>query len=100
LKLGILVKSDKNSKSIIGLTKAAVSKGHGVDVFVMDQGVKLLHKPSLRNLLKTPGVSLIFCQHSADVIGISPDGIVREAVSGSQYDNACMNREVDRIIVL
>jgi peroxiredoxin family protein len=100
LKLGILINTDKHTKSLKGLIKAAVSKGYEVVLFVMDDGVKLLHKPSLKHLLKIPGVSLTFCQHSADVIGVSSNGISMEAVSGSQYDNACMNREVDRLIIL
>ncbi|MCK5512099.1 MAG: DsrE family protein [Thermodesulfovibrionia bacterium] len=100
MKLGILVNTDRNAKSVTGLTKAAVSKGHEVVLFMMDEGVKLLQKAPLANLVKTPGVRLTFCQHSADVIGVSSNGFVKEAVSGSQYDNACMNREVDRLIVL
>lgn len=100
MKLGILVNSDRYLRIIIGLTKAAVSKGHEVFLFVMDEGVRLLKKSSLRNLLKLSGVSLTFCQHSADVIGISSNEIPKEAISGSQYDNASMNREVDRVIVL
>ena len=100
MKLGILVNTDRNTKSLAGLTKAAVSKGHEVVLFLMDEGVKLLQKAPIANLLKTREVTLTFCQYSADVIGVTANGIFREAVSGSQYDNACMIREVDRLVVL
>jgi predicted peroxiredoxin len=100
LKLGILVNTDRHPIILKGLTQAALEKGHEVVIFVMDKGVKLLNKPAIVKLLKTPGISLTFCQHSADVIGIKSNGIVKEANAGSQYDNACMTREVDRLIVL
>lgn len=100
MKLGILVNTDRHAKDIRGLTEAAVSKGHEVVLFLMDDGVKLLRKPLIVNLHKIPGVSCSFCQHSADVIGVSTNGITREIVSGSQYDNAVMNKEADRVIIL
>lgn len=100
MKLGILVNTDSRAKLIAELSEAAVSKGCKVVLFVMDEGVKLLRKPLIANLLKTSGVTLAFCQYSVDIIGVSPGRIPKEAVSGSQYDNACMNKEVDRIIVL
>ena len=100
MKLGILVNTDKNAKEIIGLTKAATSKGHQVVIFMMDKGVRLLRKYSVANLFKIPGVIMSFCQYSADIIGVSTDKIAKEITSGSQYDNAAMNKEAHKIIIL
>jgi sulfur relay (sulfurtransferase) complex TusBCD TusD component (DsrE family) len=100
LKFGILINTDKYAKEVIGLTKAATLKGHEVILFMMDDGVKLLRNSSVVNLHKIPGVSMRFCQYSTDVIGVSTNRLAKEIVSGSQYDNAEMNREADRVIVL
>lgn len=100
MKLGILINTKKHAKKVLGLTKAASSKGHEVILFMMDEGVKLLRNASIINLHKIPGVSLSFCQYSTDVIGISTNGIAKDIVPGSQYDNAIMNREADRVIIL
>lgn len=100
MKLGILVNTDRHAKAIIGLTRAAISKGHQVTLFMMDDGVRLLHNSSIVSLHEISGVSMSFCQYSTDVIGVSTKGLAKEVVSGSQYDNALMTRDADRVIVL
>ena len=100
MKLGILINTARHAKEIIGLTRAAASKGYEVILFMMDEGVRLLRNVSITNLHKIPGVSLGFCQYSTDVIGVSTKGLAKEVVAGSQYDNAVMTREADRVIVL
>ncbi len=100
MKLGILINTNKRAKEVLGLTKAATSMGHKVMLFMMDDGVKLLRNSALINLHKIPGVSMIFCQYSTHVLGISTDKLTKEVVAGSQFDNTVMNREVDRVIIL
>ncbi len=100
MKLGILVNTDKNAKEIIGLTKAAISKGHEVIIFMMDEGIRLLHKSPIVNLVKIPGVTISYCQYSADIIGISAKKNTQEIIAGSQFDNAAMNKEADKVIIL
>ncbi len=100
MKLGILVNKDKHAQDIIGLTKAAVSRGHEVTVFMMDDGVKLLSNPSVTGLCKETGVKMGFCDHSAGRAKVSKEGIPSEVVCGSQFDNATMNHNVDKVIVL
>ena len=98
--LGILVNTDRHVEDIIGLTKAAISKGHEVIIFMMDSGVKLLGNSSVTGLSSESGVSMGFCDHSAGKVGVSKDGIPDKVVCGSQFDNANMNHEADRVIVL
>jgi predicted peroxiredoxin len=100
MKLGIFVNTDKHLGHITGLAKAAVSKGHEVHIFTMDDGAKLLENPSFTALCKTPGVKMSYCDHTAAEKNIKKTGIPAEVVCGSQYNNAVMAHEVDRLIVL
>ena len=100
MKLGILVNTDKHAEDISGLTKAALSKGHEVIIFMMDTGVKLLGNPSITGLCNESGVRMSFCDHSAGKIGVSKEGVPDKIVCGSQFDNANMNHDADRVIVL
>ncbi|MBI5664588.1 MAG: DsrE family protein [Nitrospirae bacterium] len=100
MKLGILVNTDRHAKDLIGLTKAALSKGHEVIVFFMDAGVKLLSNSKVKGLCKNSGISMSFCDYTTQKNGISKEGICDKIVCGSQYDNATMNHVADRVIVL
>jgi len=100
MKLGIFINTDRHLNDVIGLTKAAISKGHEVTIFTMDDGVKLLEKPSFTELCKIPNVSMSYCDHNATGKGISKEGIPGEVICGSQYNNAVMVHQVDRVIVL
>ncbi|MEE8328791.1 MAG: hypothetical protein V3R54_02545 [Thermodesulfovibrionia bacterium] len=100
MKLGIFVNTDRHVDDIVGLTKAAVSKGHEVIIFIMDIGVNLLNNPSLAGLCSESGVSINYCDYNAGKMGISKEGIPEKIGCGSQFDNATMNHEADRVIVL
>jgi predicted peroxiredoxin len=100
MKLGILVNTDKNLDAVQGITKAALAKGHTVTLFNMDTGTKLVHSPVYAELCKTPGVIVAFCDHSAKHMGVASEGLSEETVCGSQYNNAVMQHEADRMIVL
>ncbi len=100
MKLGILVNTDRHAHHVIGLTKAALKKGHEVIIFTMDEGVRLLAAPGFEDLCKTAGVTMSFCDHSAKQLGADSEDLPEELVPGSQYHNAVMNHEADRVIVL
>jgi predicted peroxiredoxin len=100
MKLGIFVNTDKNLAAVQGITKAALAKGHTVTLFNMDDGTKLIHSPAYAELCKTPGVTVGFCDHSAKHMGVASEGLSKEIVCGSQYNNAAMQHEADRMIVL
>jgi len=100
MKLGILVNTDKHLDAIVGITKSARSKGHEVTIFNMDVGTKLVADPSFSELCKIQGVTLSFCDHSAKREEVASDGISSEVVCGSQFDNANMNHDSDKMIVL
>jgi len=100
MKLGILITTDKQLDAVLGITNAALSKGHTVTLFNMDEGTKLLGTPSFAALCKTQGVTVSFCDHSAKHINIATEGLPSEMVCGSQFDNANMNHDSDKVIVL
>jgi predicted peroxiredoxin len=100
LKLGILVNTDKHLEDLAGITKAALSKGHQVIIFFMDDGVKLLTAPAVNGLAAYPEVDMSYCDYSTQCTGSSTDGIHENIVCGSQFNNATMNHEADRVIVL
>ncbi len=100
MKLGIFVNTDKNMDAVQGITKAALKKGHTVTLFNMDTGTKLVHSSEFAELCKTQGVSVSFCDHSAKHMGVAAEGLSKEIVCGSQYNNAVMLHEADRVIVL
>lgn len=100
MKLGIFINTDKNMDAVKGITLAAVKKGHAVVLFSMDDGTRLIHSPAMAELCKTEGVSVGFCDHSAKKMGVASEGLPGEIVCGSQYNNAVMMHEADRVIVL
>lgn len=100
MKLGILVNTDRHLEHIIGITRAASEKGHEVSIFSMDDGTHLLQNPQFTNLGELDGVSMSLCRHSAEEHRIELDDIPEGITRGSQFDNAVMSHEADRIIVL
>ncbi len=100
MKLGIFVNTNRHLAHVVGLVKAAVSKGHEVIVFNMDDGTKLVGTPEFKSLCTMQGVSMSFCDHNAKQLGIATEGLPEEIVCGSQYNNSVMVHDADRVIVL
>jgi predicted peroxiredoxin len=100
MKLGILVNTNRNLAEVVGITNAAVAKGHTVNIFAMDDGTRLLSDDSFTALCKVEGVKMSYCDHSASGLGTKPDGLSEDIVCGSQFDNATMNSDSDKVIVL
>lgn len=100
MKLGILVNTDRNSRHLSAITMAAVGQGHEVALFFMDDGINLLPDPSVNRLCFVKGVKMTYCDYNAKQRGLAKDGLPAEISPGSQYQNALMNHEADRVIVL
>jgi len=100
MKLGLLVTTDDHPEALLGITDAALSKGHDVSIFVMDAGTRLLGRPEIRELSTRQKIVMSFCEHSAQGLGVAFDGLPAAIVRGSQYDNATMLHEADKVIVL
>lgn len=100
MKLGIVVTTDRHLGQILGITRAALRRGHAVGIFATDEGVRLLADPEFSGLSALPGVSLSYCDFSAQAWDGRPAGLPEEAVAGSQFDNALMVSASDKVIVL
>ena len=100
MKLGIVITTDKHLDPILGITRSALSKGHEVNIFNMDEGVKLLENSSFTALCKEKGITMCFCDYSTKTVEISTEGIPGEIACGSQFDNANMNHDSDKVIIL
>lgn len=100
MRLGILINTDKHLGAILGITKAAVSKGHEVILFNMDSGTRLLEDPAFTALCKLEGVRMGFCDHSAKNHDVKTDAIPGDIACGSQYNNAVMMHEADKVVRL
>ena len=100
MKLGIFVDTDRHLAAVIGIAKAAVAKGHEVVIFAMDGGTKLLPNPDFTALCSVKGVSMSYCALNAKAMSIATEGVPKDVVCGSQYNNAIMANESDRLIVL
>jgi hypothetical protein len=100
MKLGILVNTEDHRDDIIGIVKAAIERGHEVVVFTMDVGTKLFGYPEYSGLCKLKGVTMSFCDHNAKMFAAAEtDGTPDEISCGSQFDNAAMQHECDKVLV-
>jgi hypothetical protein len=100
MKLGILVTTDDNPDALLGITTAAIDRGHEVSIFVMDAGTHLLTRPEVRELSTHQRIVMSFCEHSAQGLGVPLNAVPGSIVRGSQYNNATMLQEADKVIVL
>jgi len=101
MKLGILVNSAENLAQVLGITKAA-ARQQGIEaiVFVMDDGTRLFSRQEFCELGGLRGVSMSYCKHSAEELGVETDHLPASIAAGSQYNNAMMNNRADKVIVL
>ncbi len=100
MKLGILVNTNRNLQALTGITRAANDKGHEVTIFAMDEGTWLLEDSGCVSLSELANVSISYCDHSAIDLGVNKDGLPEAIERSSQYNNASMNHNADKVIVL
>jgi hypothetical protein len=100
MKLGIHIKTDRHLEQVMGIVNAATSKGHEVMIFTMAGGERLLENPRYSDLCKNPKVKMSYCDHDATHMGVKKEMIPAEIACGSQFNNALMVNDADRVIVL
>lgn len=96
-RLGIMITRYENVEHIAGVTKAARTAGHPVQMFLTDEAVKFTRDPRFLELLDLDGVDVAVCEYSCERIGLHDrtDGITY----GSQNHNAGMLHDSDRLVV-
>jgi len=95
--LGIMITKYENLDHIAGVVKAARAAGHPVMIFMTDEGVKFTKDAGFLELLKVGGVEIAVCEHFCERVGLhdKTEGITY----GSQYNNAGMLHESERVLV-
>ena len=100
VKLGILITTDRHLNHILGISRAASAKGHEVVIFAMNEGARLLDYSQFIRLCELDKTTMSLCSHSATEFGVDATGISKEIVIGSQFNNAMMINQADKVIVL
>ena len=100
MKLGMLINTAKHLDQVVGICRAALAKNHQVIIFAMDEGTRLLENGAFVSLAELDGVSMSLCDHSAKMCGANIEGLPPKIVCASQLNNAMMNHDADRVIVL
>lgn len=100
MKLGILINTARHLDQVLGITQAALAKNHEVILFAMDEGTKFLENKSFVSLAGLKGVTLSVCEHSAKHYAVRTEGLPPAIKCGSQLNNAMMNHNADRVVVL
>jgi len=100
VKLGLFVSTEGNLHHLVGITQEAVSRGHEVKIFVMDDGAHLLPHELIAGLSEIESVDISYCDLNAKQRGIDGSDLSPGLKSGSQNDNAGMLSEVDKLICL
>ncbi len=98
--LGLLVTRDGFKEDIIGLTRAAVNKGHHVIIFFTDDGVRLALDTDGAALKELEGVNMSLCDHSAKQRNVEEDSVPEGITCGSQYQNAVLQQDSDKVITI
>jgi hypothetical protein len=100
VKLGILITTDRHLNHILGICRAASAKGHEVVIFAMNEGTRLIAYLEFIRLCEFENTSISLCSHSAAELDVDTSGVPKEIIIGSQFNNAMMNNQSDKVIVL
>ena len=100
MKLGMLINTARHVDHAVGICRAALAKSHQVIIFAMDEGTRLLENDAFVSLAELDGVSMSLCDHSAKMLGAKTEGLSPKIACASQLNNAMMNHNADRVIVL
>lgn len=98
MRIGIVASHESSGPHLEGLAAAAAARGWPCRCFLTDSGVKLARLPGLVALARAGTVRVDVCEHSWQEHGAggAPEG----ATLGSQFQNAELVRECDRVLVL
>jgi hypothetical protein len=98
MQLGIVATHPEAEPHLVGLASAASARGWVCRCFLTDRGVLLLNSPRVLDLARAGQVRVDVCEHSWEQYGAGgpPAGVAM----GSQYQNAELAHQCDRVIVL
>ena len=98
MRIGIVATHESAGAHLEGLAAAAAARGWACRCFLTDSGVKLATRGGLSALARSGAIRLDVCEHSWHHYG---EGDLPEGASaGTQFQNAQLAGECDRVIVL
>jgi peroxiredoxin family protein len=95
--LGIMITRYADLGHITGVVMAARKAGHPVRIFLTDEGVRFTRDPKFLELLELDNVEVAACDYICEVLGIQEK--VGGITYGSQYDNAGMLHDSERVLM-
>ncbi len=96
MRIGFLVTDPAYRDFLIPLLSAALARGDEVEVFLMDEGCFLAADAQFSALLSRAGANASICDFNRTQKGITAPPSLRP---GSQYDNARMVQDCDKVLV-
>jgi hypothetical protein len=98
MNLGIVATDESAEAPLVGLARAAVTRGWQCRCFLTDSGVRLLKSSRLLDLTRSGKLRIDACEYSWEKFG---DGAAPEGVMmAGQLMNAQLAHECDKVIVL
>ena len=98
MQLGIVASHESAGPHLEGLAAAAAGRGWSCRCFLTDSGVRLAGSARLLELARSGAVRLDVCEHSWHHFSEGP--APQAARLGTQFSNAELVRECDRVIVV
>jgi len=96
MRFGILIIDAAYRDFILQVLRAAEKRGDQVDIFIMDEGCPITEDPEFKELAEGKDVSTTICDLNRRQRGIEAP---LEVKIGSQFDNARMVHECEKILV-
>ncbi len=99
MKIGILITQTPQANKIVEITKEAVKRGHSVSLFMTDDGIYLVKNCAVTDLRKLENVDMSLCNYSAKGRYLDEKEIPEGIINGTQYQNALLHSECDKVLV-
>ncbi len=97
--IGIFVTQDKYANKIVDITRSALKRGYQVKVFMTDSGVKLVRNNDFTDLRNNDNISISLCDFSARAMKVEESEIAEGIIMGTQFQNASIHSDCDKILV-
>lgn len=91
----IIASTEENLKNIVGLSRAALNKGHNVTLFFNEKSVLLLKKPSLLNSIN---VARLVCRTSFNELRLNLDDIISGVKMSSLSELVELVENCDKVV--
>lgn len=102
MRFGLVVTTEEFGHHVSGLLEAAIDRGWTCRCFLTDRGVRLLKYQPFKDLACAKQLKVNVCEHSWEMFGwetLQQDSGTEQIQMGSQYQNAELVHECDKVLV-